>query len=164
MMTEQAENYRLDLGPDPMDGGAAASDELAAAPERWEQAMAEIADISIDALKQLGMREPEARRAGCAVALRLCQELGGTRYYWPRGSAMERAQRDLRIWAEHDGTVHGPRGITALARAHGMTDIHLYRIIARQRRLHLARVQGRLALSPVGSAVRTDDRYESIQR
>ena len=115
-------------------------------PEHWERAMIEIADFAADEAEQAGLPWPHARRIGARIARRLCQELGGTRYYWPKGEAFERAVRDLQIWEEFDGTPDGPHGITALSRRHKMTDIHLYRIIARQRALHRKRVQMELPL------------------
>lgn len=126
------EQYDL-FGPLPQ---PASADEVLGDPEQWEQAMAEIAEFSGAALREAGLAAPEARRLGCAVAIRLCRELGGARYYWPRGVALDRAVRDLAIYAAHDGTVHGPRGLVALAREHGMTEVHVRRIVNRQRDLH----------------------------
>lgn len=113
-------------------------------PERWEAAMVEICDYAADEAEQAGLAWPQARRIGARIARRLCQEMGGVRYYWPRGDAFERAVRDLQIWEEFDGTVDGAHGISVLSRRHGMSDIHLYRIIARQRALHRQRVQPEL--------------------
>jgi len=127
--------FTLDFAP------AAAPDDPLATPEQWEASMAEIADFTIAELTAAGLAAPDARRLGCRVAVRLCRELGGTRYYWPRGDALERAVRDLALWAAHDGTVDGPHGVRALARAHHVSDVHVWRIIARQRELHRQRVQ-----------------------
>jgi Mor family transcriptional regulator len=126
------------FGPVPAPPGPA---EVLEDPEQWERAMAEIADFSAVALREAGVAGPEARRLGCAVAIRLCRELGGTRYYWPRGSGLERAVRDLAIYAAHDGTVGGPRGVQALAREHGLTDVHIWRVLKRQRALHRRRAR-----------------------
>ncbi len=112
----------------------AASDALSA--ERWPRQMAELADFAADELVMAGLTGPEARRLGGRVAVRLCVELGGARYYWPMACAMERAMRDLLIWADHDGTVNGSHGILALSRKHRMSEIQIRRILAAQRALH----------------------------
>ncbi len=124
-------------------------DELAQSPGRWERGMAEIAETIIAELNRLGIAD--ANHVGCQVAIRLCQERGGTYWYIPRGEGLTRALRDMAIWHEHDGTVSGAQGIEALARRHGMTEISVWRILAQQRALHVKRVQGELFSRETGT-------------
>ena len=124
-------------------------DDLLGDPEQWESAMAEIAQYAGDELRAQGLDGPAARRAGCAVAIRLCRELGGARFYWPRGDALDRAVRDLSIYAAHDGTVHGARGLVALGRQHDLGAEQVRRIVNRQRELLRRRLAGEAPESPV---------------
>ncbi|WP_295386175.1 Mor transcription activator family protein [uncultured Thiodictyon sp.] len=123
------------------------NDELGAALESNPSlgSIAEIVDFAIAELESCGLAADDARRFGCRVAARLCSEVGGTRYYWPRGMAIERAIRDLHIWSEHDGTVDGKNGIKALAKRHKMTDVHVWRILKAQREARHQRAQARAA-------------------
>ena len=119
-----------------------APDELAVASGRWERGMADIADTIVAELNRLGIAD--AQLVGCQVAIRLCQERGGSYWYIPRGEGLARALRDMAIWHEHDGTVTGTNGIEVLAKRHGLTEISVWRILARQRALHVQKVQGEL--------------------
>jgi len=125
---------RPDKHTDLCDDLPAAAEAVSA--ERWPTQMAELADFAADELIRAGLSQPEARRLGGRVAVRLCQEVGGARYYWPMGTAMERAVRDLLLWADHDGTVNGPRGVMVLSRQYRMSEIQVRRILAAQRALH----------------------------
>jgi len=119
---------------------------LAADPERWPRQMAEITDLLVDELMRAPSRLPpaDARRLGGRLMARIATEFGGGYFYLPKADALERMLRDARLWAEFDGTVDGPRGVRVLARREGLTTIHVYRILATQRQLHLRRVQGDL--------------------
>lgn len=113
-------------------------------PERWEKTMADIADILVDELHRTGVQQ--ARLLGNRLTFALSQHLGGTQIYFPRGDAIRRASRDLGIWLEYDGTVMGPDGSVALARRYNLSEIYIYRIIARQRGLHRSETQTALEL------------------
>jgi Mor family transcriptional regulator len=113
-------------------------------PERWEKTMADIADVLVDELRQAGI--DGACSLGRKLAFALSQALGGTQIYLPRGDAIRRASRDLGIWLEYDGTVMGPDGSVALARRYNLSEIYIYRIIARQRGLHRSETQTALEL------------------
>jgi Mor family transcriptional regulator len=117
-------------------------------PERWLESMREIASYAADelAVARPALEGAEARRLGARIAVRLCRELGGARYYWPKSDTMERAARDLAIYAEHDGTVDGPRGIRALARRYAMTQANIWNIIKRERAHWRAKTQPQLDL------------------
>lgn len=119
-----------------------AVDELTVDPGRWERGMADVAETIISELNRLGIAN--AARVGCQVAISLCQERGGSYWYIPRGEGLSRAVRDMAIWHEHDGTVSGANGIEVLAKRHGLTEISVWRILARQRALHVKKIQGEL--------------------
>lgn len=133
----------IDLLGDPLDPHAADPD---AQRGRFPEQMAQIMGYCLDELRAgLPRAAPaELRAVALACTLRLCREMGGTRYYWPRGESFERAARDMGIYAEHDGTVDGPHGVRALARKHGLTDNRVWQILSDQLALHRARVQPEL--------------------
>ena len=85
-------------------------------------------------------------RLGRKLAFALSQAIGGTQIYLPRGDAIRRASRDLGIWMEYDGTVMGANGSVALSQRYGLSEIYIYRIIARQRGLHRTEHQSELSL------------------
>lgn len=113
-------------------------------PGRWEKTMADIADVLVEELRRAGVEG--AQCLGRKLAFALSQAIGGTQIYLPRGDAIRRASRDLGIWLEYDGTVMGPNGSVALSQRYGMSEIHIYRIIARQRGLHRHETQQALML------------------
>ena len=113
-------------------------------PGRWEKTMADIADVLVEELRRAGVEG--AQCLGRKLAFALSQAIGGTQIYLPRGAAIRRASRDLGIWLEYDGTVMGPTGSGALSQRYGMSEIHIYRIIARQRGLHRLETQQALML------------------
>jgi Mor family transcriptional regulator len=95
----------------------------------------ELASFAADELTRTGLdlNERETRIAGARIAARLCRELGGQRFYWPKSDAIDRALRNQTIAAEHDGTIDGPNGIKALARRYRMTEAGLYQILGAER-------------------------------
>jgi len=102
-------------------------DPVAMPLDHLEGDLKEISDFTAQVLAQSGVAH--ATILGAQIAIRLCQEFGGARYYWPKGERFEAATRRLMIRAEHDGTVNGPCGIRALARKHRITDDHVWRIL-----------------------------------
>jgi Mor family transcriptional regulator len=131
--------------PDP----AALADAAAALPDdRLPAAVRELADLAADELRRAdaGLAPADCRRLGVRLAARLTDQYGGATYYWPKSDALQRAIRDLTLWAEHDGTVDGPAGIRALARRWGLTEVYVWRILARERERHLRGVQRALPL------------------
>ena len=119
-------------------------------PERWEKGMAEIADLLADELRQAGeaMKAPflptDARALAARLAARLFTCLGGSIWYIPKGANLERARRDLEISSAHDGTRAGPNGTEALCRRYRLSEVHIYRILERQRRMERQRRQADL--------------------
>ena len=142
-----------DLLGDPQDPLAADLPSAAATlaeREQWPDRIAEMVDWCVDECQRSGLLPAPADRRELAVRIvtRLCDEIGGSQHYWPKSDAIRRALRDTRIWAEHDGTRDGPRGISALARRHGLSENQVWNILRAQRALHVRRVQGALDLGP----------------
>lgn len=104
--------------------------------------MADWIDLAADELtrSEAPLEPSAARRVAVRVVSRLCREYGGSQAYIPRGEALDRAIRDAGIWGDYDGTTDGPHGVRAIARREGLTEIHVYRILERQRALHRARI------------------------
>jgi len=95
---------------------AALADAAAALPDdRLPAAVRELAELAADELRRAdaGLAPADCRRLGVRLAARLTDQYGGATYYWPKSDALQRAIRDLTLWAEHDGTVDGPAGIRA---------------------------------------------------
>lgn len=111
---------------------------LVGEPDRWPARLAAMTDVLLDEVARSGLLGlPQDQRAlAIRLVTRLCQEYGGTREYWPKPDRIARVLRDARIWAEHDGTSDGPRGVRALARAHGVTPEQIWAILRAQRALH----------------------------
>lgn len=131
--------------PDTLDlFGDARAERLVDDLGRWPAQLTEMTALLQAELEQGGLGEPDARRLACRQICRFVDEYGGSHPYIPKGDAIRRALRDLRIWGEHDGTVDGPRGIRALSREYRLSEVTVYAILRAQRRLHVQRVQGRL--------------------
>lgn len=122
-----------------LDGAAEMVDDAS----RWPRQMAEWTDLLADELEQgrSGLFPTAARALAARLVARLAREFGGTCTYLPKGDALERGLRDLRIWAEFDGTVAGPGGIETLARRERLAIQTVYRIMKAQRDRHRRRVQ-----------------------
>lgn len=117
------------------------------APERWESTLAEMTDLLGAELHAAGIRQDAATLAA-RLACRLCEAMGGRMYYIPRAANLKRARRDLEISATYDYTRLGPNGIHALARRHGLSEIYVYRILARQLEMRQCKDQAELNLNP----------------
>lgn len=118
---------------------------LAAEAGRWPRQMAELTDTIADEVAAAlhGLTPAQHRMLACRVVTRLTREFGGAPLYVPKGDAIARALRNMAIWAAHDGTVDGPRGIRALAREHGLTDVAIWGILRAERAMHRPRQPAR---------------------
>jgi Mor family transcriptional regulator len=109
--------------------------------DRWPRQLADLTDLVTDEIKAAEiLDDPGAtRRLACAIVTRICREYGGGSLYVPKTDAIERALRNLEIWAAHDGTTEGPRGIRALAKRYGMSANAIWDILRQERALHRGR-------------------------
>lgn len=121
-----------------------AADDDNAQPARWEQGMAEIADLLAEELRAAGFAATPDLPG--RLAFRLCKAFGGQQWYIPKAASLERARRDDALFRAHDGTRHGPNGIVALAARHGLSEIYVYRLLDRQRELRRKQLQPELGL------------------
>jgi Mor family transcriptional regulator len=111
-----------------------------ATPERWPRQLADLTDLVADEISAAQVTDPGAtRRLACSIVTRICREYGGGSLYVPKTDAIERALRNLEIWAAHDGTTEGPRGIRALAKRYGMSANAIWDILRQERALHRGR-------------------------
>jgi Mor family transcriptional regulator len=92
--------------------------------------MVELAEIALRANLEDASRAPELARQ---VVFSLCETMGGSVVYLPRGSALKRAMRDAEIFQDWRENNTDP---TTLARKHRLASQTIYEIIARQRALH----------------------------
>ena len=122
---------------------AAALNALAEDVSRWPSQLAEMTDLVAVALAVLPA--PEARRLAAHVIVSLCRAYGGGSVYIPKPDAIERALRDLTLWAEHDGTVDGPHGIRVLARRYKLSEQRVWNLLKVEHERHLRRVRPELS-------------------
>jgi Mor family transcriptional regulator len=61
--------------------------------------------------------------------------MGGALIYMPRDLSAKIATRDAQIFAEYE---HTPESVSALARRFGLSEVHVYRVLEKQRQLRLA--------------------------
>lgn len=119
--------------------------ELADVPEsKWGKALVSMVQVLEARNRARGLAEDEAFALACDSVLALAEYFGGRVWYLPRGDRLKIALRDASIhrqW-QRQGVV-----IQELAAAHKLTEIHLYRIIAQQRELHLRKTQHGLPLN-----------------
>jgi len=100
-------------------------------PSRAEGLLSDMSELIASELAAHGIAQPGELAAACVG--RLARSLGGCQFYLPRGVALERHLRDLAIRQEHDGTHDGANGILSLAKRHNLSELTVYRILARGR-------------------------------
>lgn len=117
-------------------------EEAANLPEdRWAPQLTELVAY-IEALFQRLRMAPEAAfKLAREVVMEMAHAFGGRTVYLPRGDRLKIALRDAEIWRRYTGK---PEQIEQFARELGVTTIHVYAILAKQRKLHLGRLQGSL--------------------
>lgn len=106
---------------------------------RWEGTIKEMVEIAEAKLRgELG-DIPSVPSLARHVVFGLCDTLGGSVVYLPRGAALKRAMRDAAIYRDwRDG---GEQPVN-LVRKYRLANQTIYDIIARQRALHRQAEQG----------------------
>lgn len=107
------------------------TNDLEQALPRSSGALRELFDVSRDELVKHHLDPQQATALASAVIVRWARDYGGAMFYLPRGDSLERLARNLEICRLHDGTVKGPQGINALAQRYGLTEIHVWRVLAK---------------------------------
>ena len=106
--------------------------------DRWAPMLASMVAVLTTTYRRLGLEDEKAAKLAIAGVLAQAEYVGGRMFYLPRGERLRLALRDAEIF-------HRARSgnIQALAAEFGVTDIQVYRICRQQKKLHLAKVQGR---------------------
>lgn len=119
----------IDAGEITLDGDCDAE----SGPGRWRGKAIEVVDILADELARgpLAASDANLRLEAVRLVARLAHHFGPTNLYLFSPRHLERELRDLRIRAEHDGTVDGLRGIDALSRQYCLSPAQIYAILRR---------------------------------
>lgn len=105
---------------------------------RWPQALAELVDVVVAALRRRGRSAEDALGDAEACVLDIGMILGGRQCYLPCGERLRTALRDRIIWLDYKGR----RDIPALMRRWRIGERRLEQILAVQKALDDA--QGKL--------------------
>lgn len=101
---------------------------------RWEGTLIEMASLAEAKLREILTDMPDqVPKIARAVVYSICETMGGSVVYIPRGDTLRRALRNAEIfreWRENNSRVD------ELARKFDLSSQALYDIIARQRELH----------------------------
>lgn len=102
----------------------------------WPKMLVDMLDVARAALSDAGANDARAREIAIIVMRALARYHGGHSFYLPKGEALEEALTHYRIWQEF-----GTLSVRELSLKYDMSEVHIYRIYARQRALARARVQ-----------------------
>ncbi|WP_265535386.1 Mor transcription activator family protein [Pseudomonas saponiphila] len=101
---------------------------------RWEGTLKEMVEIAEAELNTKLHSTPEVvPEIARSVVFAICDTMGGSVIYLPRGDALKKAMRDaaiFRAWRDHNAP------ISTLVRRYKLASQTIYEIIARQRALH----------------------------
>ncbi|WP_160286850.1 Mor transcription activator family protein [Pseudomonas knackmussii] len=101
--------------------------------KRWEGTLMEMVELAEHALRDALGDQDNVPLLARQVVLQICDTMGGSIIYLPRGERLRVAIRDASIFREwRDGN----RSIPELVRKHRLAMQTVYDIIARQRALH----------------------------
>lgn len=109
----------------------------------WPSLLVDMLDVSRTALVDAGATDERAREIAIIVLRAIARYHGGHSAYLPTGDTLDEALKHYRIWKES-----GKLSVRELSDKYDMTEVHIYRIIARQRSLARARVQPDLFAAP----------------
>lgn len=105
----------------------------------WPQTLREMVDLMCAYNVRQGMPETEALIDAQQRIADFANYFGGRRWYLPRGSRLEKALRDQRIFREL-----GIKSAAQLAAEHNLTETHIYDVAAQQKRILLQKRQPQL--------------------
>lgn len=103
---------------------------------KWPQGLTDMLSILESAFRRDGASHEDARRRAFRAVRALSTFAGGRSHYIPKGDQLETALRDREIWERHNGT-----NVAELAQAYHLTEVQIYSILARQRKMIRARLQ-----------------------
>ncbi len=104
--------------------------------KKWPQGLADMLTVIEAALVRDGQPTETARQQAFLAVRALASYAGGRSLYVPKGEQLDIALRDRQIWEQHNG-----HNVDALARRYHLTEVQIYSILARQRKLARRRVQ-----------------------
>lgn len=117
-------------------------EEASSLPESaWAPQLTELVAFLEALFKRRRMPPEAAFELAREVVIEQAHAFGGRTMYLPRGDKLKIALRDAELWRRYSGK---PEQILEFARELGVTTIHVYSIMNRQRKLHLGRLQGSL--------------------
>lgn len=134
-MTDNRDDTTLDMGFDIPDNAL----EQLHDPEitrKWPQALADMLMVIESAYRRGGDSDETARVRAFVAVRALAIYHGGRIFYLPKGQQIDRALRDREIWERHNG-----HNVAELAREYELNEVHIYRILAEQRKLARSRNQ-----------------------
>jgi Mor family transcriptional regulator len=106
---------------------------------QWAPLLADMVRV-IEADKvRRGVAQADAFADARNTVLVIAEYFGGRQAYLPKGDRLKTALRDAEIWRKFTG-----KNARELAAEHGVSEIHMYAILKRQRALHTRKLQGRL--------------------
>lgn len=107
----------------------------------WAPQLTELVAFLEALFKRRRMPAEAAFELAREVVMEQAHAFGGRTMYLPRGDKLMIALRDAEMWRRYTGN---PDQILEFARELGVTTIHVYSIMAKQRKLHVGRLQGSL--------------------
>jgi len=106
---------------------------------RWPEGLVNLLKVQEAAFRRSGLSADAAFTLAKAGIVEMARYYGGRQWYLPRGDDLHTALRDAEIYRRANRDT-----MDALADEYGLTPRSVSRIVRRQRRLHLDKVQGRL--------------------
>ncbi|AIJ09279.1 Mor transcription activator family protein [Edwardsiella anguillarum] len=103
---------------------------------QWPQMLVALIDVLECEIKRQAKTPHEPRQLARKLAAAMSHYMGGRSYYLPNGEVLFNSLRDDKIYREYDG-----RNMTALLKKYRLGQTQFYRIISRQRKLHMNRYQ-----------------------
>lgn len=103
---------------------------------KWPQVLAELVDLLVHCRQHQGADLELAKKEGLGLALEIAHQFGGIQFYLPSAASIAKAVRDTQIWQDHTGD-----NIRELSSKYRLTGVHIYAIIAQQRKLHIKSLQ-----------------------
>jgi len=113
------------------------------AKRKWPKDLVALLDIYQAALVRLGYSAEQSSKIAHALISELAVYCGGRYIYLPKGDALEKAIRDVRLFNDWRDNQHTP---DMLVRKYKISLQHVYRIIDEQRKYHINKIQPQLPL------------------
>ncbi len=112
------------------------------AATQWPTELRTLFDVLHTVALGFGDSASDAAARSATAVVAIAQNMGGRGVYLPRGESLMVAVRDRQMYAQFSGG--GGDEVKRLATQHDLTDIHVYRILAREHKASVARRQGDL--------------------